>query len=97
MSKRKQAKKVDSGRTAANKRREKALMHLSASALKVFGVVSSRGRYGVTDDEGEQLAMMRHQTYSARRRELVLAGLVRDTGTRRETTSGSTARVWVAA
>lgn len=37
---------------------------------------------------------MRHQTASARVRELVLAGLIEDTGKRRKTRSGRGARVY---
>tara|TARA_A100001035_G_scaffold233752_1_gene196582 strand:+ start:157 stop:480 length:324 start_codon:yes stop_codon:yes gene_type:complete len=50
---------------------------------------------GATDDEIEQALGMRHQTASARRRELVLIGLVMDSGERRATRSGRTATVWV--
>jgi hypothetical protein len=51
---------------------------------------------GLTDDQLERLTGWRHQTVSARRRELVLAGLVRANGQRRRTSSGRMAAVWVA-
>lgn len=51
---------------------------------------------GLTDDELEGLTGWRHQTVSARRRELVLGGLVRDTGERRLTSSNRSATVWAA-
>lgn len=51
---------------------------------------------GLTDDDLERLTSTRHQTVSARRRELVLAGLVVDSGDRRPTSSGRSAVVWKA-
>lgn len=50
---------------------------------------------GLTDDQVEILLAMRHQTASARRRGLVLKGLVEDSGRRRKTSSGRLAIVWV--
>lgn len=50
---------------------------------------------GMTDDEAEERTGWRHQTVSARRRELVLLGLVVDSGRRRKTRSGRAATVWV--
>lgn len=47
-----------------------------------------------TDDEVEDILGLRHQTASARRRELVLLGLVKDSGERRFTSSGRKATVW---
>ena len=47
-----------------------------------------------TCDECEAALQMKHQTCSARIRELVKAGLVEDTGHRRRTRSGATARVY---
>jgi hypothetical protein len=52
---------------------------------------SLRGR---TCEEIEQALNLRHQTTSARLRELVLLGLVEDTGRRRLTSSGRSARVY---
>lgn len=53
-------------------------------------------KYGATDESVERSLDMRHQTVSARRRELVLMGLVIDSGYKRKTTSGRKATVWVA-
>lgn len=50
---------------------------------------------GMTDDEVEEATGWRHQTVSARRRELVLLGLLVDSGRRRLTRSGRGATVWV--
>lgn len=50
-----------------------------------------------TDDEIEQGLDLRHQTASARRRELVLGGQLVDTGRRRQTRSGRSATVWAPA
>jgi hypothetical protein len=55
-----------------------------------------RGRVdGATDDEVERNLEMRHQTASARRRELVIKGLLVDSGRTRNTSSGRKATVWV--
>ena len=61
---------------------------------KVLGLIRQAGPYGVTDDEVEVALGMRHQTASARRRELGLSGHVRDTGKRRPTRSGRSATIW---
>ncbi len=50
---------------------------------------------GFTDDELEEVMNLRHQTLSARRRELVLQCRIKDSGLRRKTRSGRTATVWV--
>jgi predicted transcriptional regulator len=47
-----------------------------------------------TCDEIEELFNLRHQTASARIRELVQMGLIYDTGARRKTRSGRAARVY---
>lgn len=47
-----------------------------------------------TDDEIEVLTGYRHQSCSARRRELVLAGVIEDSGEKRLTRSGRKATVW---
>jgi hypothetical protein len=63
-------------------------------------VLSIIDRYlvtGRTDDELEEYTGWRHQTVSARRRELVLLGKVKDSGKRRKTRSGRSATVWVVA
>lgn len=52
---------------------------------------------GATDEEIEARTSLRHQTASARRRELVLRGLMKDSGATRKTTSGRAAIVWVRA
>lgn len=49
---------------------------------------------GATDYEIELHTGLRHQTASARRRGLVLKGLVEDSGLRRNTDSGRAAVVW---
>jgi len=61
----------------------------------VFQYLLSRGPSGATDDEVETALGLRHQTASARRRELVLAEKVEDSGERRRTSSGRSAAVWV--
>jgi len=49
---------------------------------------------GLTDEEIEHTLNLKHQTASARRRELVLGGLIHDSGQTRKTTSGREATVW---
>lgn len=51
---------------------------------------------GLTDDQLERITGWRHQSVSARRRELVLAGFVADSGRRRRTSSDRYAAVWIA-
>jgi hypothetical protein len=55
------------------------------------------GLRGATNDELEDAMALRHQTLSARVRELVLLGRVEDSGERRKTRSGRLATVWIAA
>jgi hypothetical protein len=50
---------------------------------------------GATCDEVEAALRMRHQNVSARLRELVLGGAIRDSGERRPTRSGRRARIYV--
>jgi hypothetical protein len=71
---------------------EEALNRLEGQVLTCL---KGRGDSGATDDEIEQLTGMAHQTASARRRTLVLKGLVKDSGQRRKTRSGRSAAVWV--
>jgi hypothetical protein len=49
---------------------------------------------GLTCDECEVLTGLRHQTCSARFRELALGGRIVDTGQTRKTRSGRAAAVW---
>ena len=63
---------------------------------RVYRAIRVAGDAGATDDELEGVTGWRHQTVSARRRELVLLRAVEDSGRRRLTTSGRKAVVWVA-
>lgn len=71
---------------------------IGASKMRdaALGKISDSGREGMTSDELEVATGMRHQTASARIRELAMAGKVIDSGFRRRTRSGRTATVWVA-
>lgn len=62
----------------------------------ILALVKRAGTYGVTCDECEKTLLLKHQTASARLRELVLRDLIRDSGTRRLTRSRRQARVYVA-
>lgn len=64
---------------------------------RVYREIAAQGGYGSTDDEIERALKLRHQTVSARRRELVLLGLVVKTDGRRRTSSGRTAGVYTVA
>ncbi|MCK5550627.1 MAG: hypothetical protein KAI41_08855 [Hyphomicrobiaceae bacterium] len=63
---------------------------------KVYLWIYRQGERGATDDEIERALEMRHQTASARRRELVLQGRIEDSERRRPTSSGRPAAIWVA-
>ena len=63
---------------------------------RVSHVLQGRAALGATDEELEKHFDMKHQTISARRRELVLMGKAKDSGTRRKTSSGRWATVWIA-
>lgn len=62
---------------------------------EVFAVVKRSGSIGITCDAIEADTAMRHQSCSARVRELVLEGRIHDSGERRKTRSGRAARVYV--
>lgn len=62
----------------------------------VFSCVLSCGEIGVTCDQVEVVMSGRHQTISARIRELVNEGRIIDTGERRPTRSGRGARIYIA-
>jgi hypothetical protein len=68
---------------------------LASKQGRVLALIRQADR-GLTDDDLEVITGWRHQTVSARRRELVLKELVKDTGRRRYTTSGRPATVWEA-
>lgn len=57
--------------------------------------IREQGVNGATDDEIESRLNLRHQTASARRRELVLLEVIVDSERTRKTRSGRKATVWV--
>lgn len=61
----------------------------------VFGAIKRSGPIGKTCAEIEDQLGMRHQTASARIRELVLSGYLVDSGQRRKTPSNRDAAAWV--
>ncbi len=69
--------------------------HAPPLRLQILKLITNAAD-GLTDDEIEVITGLRHQTASARRRELVLSGHVVNSGARRRTTSGRTATVWIA-
>lgn len=67
---------------------------LGRLAADVRAHVRAQGARGATCDEIEEGLGLRHQTASARVRELAQAGLLKDSGERRATRSGRKAAVW---
>ena len=61
---------------------------------RVFAWFLERGTLGGTDEECQLALKMKTQSQTPRRRELVLSGLLRDSGRCRPTTSGRAATVW---
>lgn len=70
--------------------------HLERLEAVVLDAIRAAGPAGACDHELERVTGLIHQTASARRRSLVLRGLVRDSGLRRRTASGRLAVAWVA-
>ena len=60
----------------------------------IVNIDRKRGGAGACDHEIEVVTGLKHQTASARRRALVLRGLVEDSGVRRLTESGRGAIAW---
>lgn len=76
------------------RRRVYDFLHESGSVVEAHAMGEVLILGGAIDEEIEEALDLKHQTASARRRELVLAGLVRDSGQRRRTSSGRRAVVW---
>jgi hypothetical protein len=74
-------------------------MQESAGTLraKVLGAIRDAGMLGMTDEQLQASMPMPANTQRPRRRELQLAGLIRDSGMRAKTKSGRNAVVWVLA
>jgi hypothetical protein len=68
---------------------------LSRLRRRVYFMIARRKLHGATCDEVEVVLELRHQTASARIRELVLTDFVFDSGIRRLTRSGRYARVYI--
>jgi len=68
---------------------------LNSKTLRAMVFAYIKGTNGSTCDEVEAALEMRHQTASARIRELAEAGYITDKGGRRHTRSGRLAVVWV--
>lgn len=63
---------------------------------RVLKFIIDTGSWGATDEEIERALKLKHQTASARRRELVLLGAIGERVEKRKTTSGRWAKTWVA-
>jgi hypothetical protein len=64
---------------------------------QILAALKARGASGLTCAEVEDRFGLRHQTASARLWDLRTRAYIRDSGARRETSSGRKAVVWVAA
>jgi hypothetical protein len=62
---------------------------------RVLDFIGGRGDHGSTDEEASIEIPMRLYTAAPRRNELVNGGWVEDSGRRRNTTTGTSATVWV--
>lgn len=71
--------------------------HAKDLRARILAFIVAQGPEGATDDEGEASLRIKPQTYTPRRGELVALRLVVDSGSRRKTTSGRPAAVWVVA
>lgn len=69
----------------------------SAETLRmaVLAYIDEQGPAGATDEEIQLALSMEGNTERPRRRELVQAGVVADSGARRKTSTGRAAKVWV--
>jgi hypothetical protein len=83
----------DTSHDAADSLEESLLSRLRA---QIFALIDVRGERGATCDEIEVALDLRHQTASARVRELALGELIFFTGERRLTRSKRRARVYYA-
>lgn len=70
-------------------------MSVATLRARIYSEISKRGVHGATDDEMQVALGIKSQTQSPRRRELVMQGRVADSGRRRNTRSGRSAKVWV--
>ena len=68
--------------------------HIARLERQVMTALAEAGEAGLCDHELEKVTGLQHTTASARRRELVLKGLVVETGERRTTPSGRSAKAW---
>jgi hypothetical protein len=73
---------------------ESMMPTLGKLQASVFSMIRDSGPVGMTCDEVEMASGLRHQTASARIRELYLRGYVVDSGRRRLTRSNRKAVVW---
>jgi hypothetical protein len=83
----------DTSRAAAISKLETA----NTERAKVYRHIRQQGSYGATDEEiADAIGDPTRNTAGPRRRELVIAEVVEDSGQRRQTRRGRQATVWVA-
>lgn len=85
------AEHVDTSREAA----DSVASNAASVQARILRWAKERAALGFTDDECEAVFGFRHQTASARRRELVILGDLKFGGEYRKTRSGRRAQVWV--
>lgn len=86
----------DNGTPTSRAAAEAARVTTPKQRAAVLRFLEERGQLGATDEEIQLALELRSQSEGPRRGELVKAGLVRDSGQRRPTTSGRAAVVWIA-
>ena len=69
--------------------------HLGDAQAKCLEAIKESGNLGLTCEEVEAKTGLRHQSASARVRELATQGFIADKGIRRRTASGRPAIIWI--
>ena len=83
------------GRDTSLEAAKKVKPLVGGKAAQVLDCLRKAGDRGLTDREIQRALVMPVSTEVPRRRELVLKGLVKDSGQRRRTPTGYKATVWV--
>lgn len=84
---------ADTSKAAFQSTTKESRAYVRGKVLYEIGVMTEL-QGGATCDEVENITGTNHQSCSARITELVIEGKIRDTGERRKTRSGRTARVY---
>ena len=85
-----------SGSTTSKAAADRMIPHSGSIKRRVYQFLTERGNRGATDDEIEVQLRLKHQTASAGRRSLELAGAVEKTDSKRPTRTGRLGYVYTA-